>query len=85
MSPYYGANTTAKEEMLVLEDLSLQGYTIYDRLKSIDWPFASAAVIQLAKFHALSMAFEKEYPEEYNSFLINFKSNWLNQVGRWFM
>ncbi|KAF9412776.1 hypothetical protein HW555_008779 [Spodoptera exigua] len=56
ISKYYGSNTEMNEEAMVLEDLTASGYEAYDRFKSIDWPYAQAAVRELAKFHACSWA-----------------------------
>lgn len=61
----YGCNDTYLEEVIVLQDLSKEGFTAYNRLKSIDWEYASKAVEELAKLHALSIAYQKEYPEEF--------------------
>lgn len=57
---YYGSNPKYLEEILVLEDLASEGYTGYNRLKSMDWPYAARAVEELAKLHALSYAFARE-------------------------
>ncbi|CAH0695613.1 unnamed protein product [Spodoptera exigua] len=63
ISKYYGSNTEMNEEAMVLEDLTASGYEAYDRFKSIDWPYAQAAVRELAKFHACSWASAKQDPE----------------------
>ncbi|KAH9639057.1 hypothetical protein HF086_003588 [Spodoptera exigua] len=52
LSKYYGSIIQLNEESMVLEDLVAAGYDTYDRFKSIDWPYAQAAVRELAKFHA---------------------------------
>ncbi|KAG6455944.1 hypothetical protein O3G_MSEX009487 [Manduca sexta] len=65
----YGCSSKLCEEVLVLEDLSAQGFTVYDRMKSVDWDYASKAVEEIAKFHALSVAFENENKEEFNKYL----------------
>ncbi|XP_037302442.1 uncharacterized protein LOC115447225 [Manduca sexta] len=65
----YGCSSKLYEEVLVLEDLSAQGFTVYDRMKSVDWDYASKAVEEIAKFHALSVAFEKENKEEFNEYV----------------
>ncbi|KAM3959427.1 LOW QUALITY PROTEIN: uncharacterized protein ACR2FA_006495 [Aphomia sociella] len=62
---FYGCNPTLYEETIVLEDLIAKGFTTYDRLKSIDWDYASKSVESLAKFHALSLAYSHNNPEEY--------------------
>ncbi|XP_037295302.1 uncharacterized protein LOC119189508 [Manduca sexta] len=49
----YGCSSKLYEEVIVLEDLSAQGFTVYDRMKSVDWDYASKAVEEIAKFHAL--------------------------------
>ncbi|XP_013187132.2 uncharacterized protein LOC106132312 [Amyelois transitella] len=62
---FYGYNPKLYAETLILENLVARGFEVYDRLKSIDWPYAAKAVETLAKFHALSMAYGKENPEIY--------------------
>lgn len=62
---YYGSIRTQKEETIVLEDLSAQGYTMFSRHNSINWEYASKAIEALAKFHALWFAYKKEFSEEY--------------------
>lgn len=61
---FYGYSETYLEEVMVLQDLSVQGFTTYDRLKSIDWDYAAASVEELAKLHSLSIAFTRDYPDE---------------------
>ncbi|XP_061720696.1 uncharacterized protein LOC133527628 [Cydia pomonella] len=62
---YYGCNPKVFEETIVLEDLGARGFGTHDRLESIDWPYAAAAVAELAKFHALSFAYGHDNPEEF--------------------
>ncbi|XP_059046513.1 uncharacterized kinase-like protein D1044.1 [Achroia grisella] len=69
VSKYYGCNTKLFEETVILEDLSAKGYTTYDRFKSIDWDYTAKAMESLAKFHALSIAFSEENPQEYKEFV----------------
>ncbi|XP_053615057.1 uncharacterized protein LOC128677916 [Plodia interpunctella] len=66
---FYGYNPNIYEETIILENLAAQGYVVYDRLKSIDWPYASKAVEIIAKFHALAMAYGEQNPEEYRKLL----------------
>ncbi|XP_063377511.1 uncharacterized protein LOC134664697 [Cydia fagiglandana] len=53
------------DRIIVMENLASKGYEVYDRFKSIDWKYASKSVEALARFHALSLAFKNEYPEEF--------------------
>lgn len=59
---YYGGESVEGRETVVFEDLVSKGYGTYSRFKSIDWEHAASAVETLARFHALSFAFEKEDP-----------------------
>ncbi|XP_068620336.1 uncharacterized protein [Battus philenor] len=63
---FYGCNSEYGKETIITEDLTARGFVSYDRLKSMDWTHATAAVETLARFHALSFAFELEQPEEFN-------------------
>ncbi|XP_059046542.1 uncharacterized protein LOC131842072 [Achroia grisella] len=63
---FYGCNPFEPyAETIVLENLAAKGYTTYDRFKPIDWDYATKAIDSLAKFHALSVAYSEEYPEEF--------------------
>ncbi|CAH0695612.1 unnamed protein product [Spodoptera exigua] len=69
LSKYYGSIIQLNEEAMVLEDLVAAGYETYDRFKSIDWPYAQAAVRELAKLHACAWAYAKKEPEEFEEIL----------------
>uniref|UniRef100_A0A2A4JE13 CHK kinase-like domain-containing protein n=1 Tax=Heliothis virescens TaxID=7102 RepID=A0A2A4JE13_HELVI len=74
---FYGFDDSAQhQETMVLENLLVQGYEPFDRFKSFDWEYASAAVTECAKFHAISFAFQKEDPEEFQKSLGRPKLNW---------
>nr|XP_021192666.2 uncharacterized protein LOC126053426 [Helicoverpa armigera] len=72
----YGFDDTVYQEKLVLENLLTQGYGPFDRFKSVDWAYASAAISECAKLHALSFAFRKENPDEFQKFLDMTKMDW---------
>lgn len=76
---YYGSNVTPLEEMLVLENMAAKGFVTHDRFKSIDWEYASKAVTELAKLHALSIAFQREYPEEFKRIKDKHISDWMSE------
>ncbi|CAB3244328.1 unnamed protein product [Arctia plantaginis] len=71
---YYGCNSVVYEEMLVLEDLTANNWMVYDRFKPITWPYAKAAVTELAKFHSLSFAFSEKEPVEFKEVLERLKT-----------
>nr|XP_034835583.1 uncharacterized protein LOC117992042 [Maniola hyperantus] len=64
---FYSSSEEYLREALVLEDLSTSGYITYDRLKSIDWEYASKCIQNLAKLHALSIAWSIEDPEGFKA------------------
>lgn len=76
MPKFYGCNPKLKEETIVLEDLTAQGYGDYSRFKSIDWKYASKAVEELAKLHALSFAYGHEHPDEFQSLVKELMVDW---------
>lgn len=61
---YYASSEKYMEETMILEDLISQGYNILDRQEPADWEYASKAIEEIAKFHALSLACNQEKPEE---------------------
>ncbi|KAJ8717582.1 hypothetical protein PYW07_005512 [Mythimna separata] len=72
----YGFNHRKYQETVVLENLLAQGYGPNDRFNSYDWAYASAAVTEMAKMHALSFAFSKRNPEEFQKTLKIITVNW---------
>lgn len=67
LSKYYGHESTNNRETLVLENLAASGYESFDRFKTLDWDYASVAISELAKFHALGIAAKEENIEELES------------------
>ncbi|KAJ8715598.1 hypothetical protein PYW07_010080 [Mythimna separata] len=73
---FYGFDPTEYHETLVLENLLAHGYGPHNRLCSVNWEYASSAIGDLAKMHALSFAFSKQYPEEFKKTLASLKLDW---------
>lgn len=69
----YGYSAEKGEETVVMENLVESGYGPFNRMKSLDWAQASACIENLAKFHALSFAFSKHYPEEFEKLTVDLK------------
>ena len=74
----YGHNDIKNQEILILENLLARGYKPFNRFKSYDWEYASTAVKDLAKFHALSFAFGNKDPEEFEKTVATIKIDWAN-------
>lgn len=61
----YASSSENTEECLIMEDLGAQGYRLFDRFQPLTWEYAAKGVEEIAKYHALSLAFRKEFPNEY--------------------
>lgn len=70
---YYGSQENYMEEIMVLQDLSAEGYTMHNRREPVSWDYASNAVATLAKFHALSFSYKKDLPEEFEKYAEDMK------------
>lgn len=62
---FYGCSDEYGKETIIMENLVASGYKPFNRFKSMDWEHACASVEYLAKFHALSFALAKDYPEDF--------------------
>ncbi|XP_049877417.1 uncharacterized protein LOC126374726 [Pectinophora gossypiella] len=62
---YYGCSTKEFQEAVIMENLVARGYGSYSRFEPVDWEHAASTVETLAKFHALSFAYQKEKPEDF--------------------
>ncbi|KOB72279.1 Ecdysteroid 22-kinase [Operophtera brumata] len=69
----FACDLTRGSETLLLEDLTKLGFSAPSRHNSAEWRFAAAAISKLAAFHALSFAFEKHKPEEFQRMADRFK------------
>ncbi|CAB3244348.1 unnamed protein product [Arctia plantaginis] len=79
---FYGCNSTVFEETLVLEDLVEEGYVAFDRFKCFDLKYATSALTELAKMHALSLGYGAYHPGAYIEVIdyVN-KGNWVAHAG----
>ncbi|XP_072943015.1 uncharacterized protein [Epargyreus clarus] len=68
-SKFYGGTAEYMKEVIILEDLVAKGYQSFDRFECMDWEYASKCVSQLARLHALSVAFDKDDPERYSELI----------------
>ncbi|KAJ8716961.1 hypothetical protein PYW08_005360 [Mythimna loreyi] len=73
---FYGFDPSNYQETLVLENLLAHGYGPHDRLRSVNWEYASSAISDLAKMHALSFALKKQNPEEFENVSSFLKLDW---------
>ena len=69
----YGFDASRNQEILILENLLALGYGPHDRFHSYDWEYAYSAVKDMAKMHALSLAFSQKNPEEFEKTLEDLK------------
>lgn len=69
----FACDLTRGSETLLLEDLTKLGFSAPSRHNSAEWRFAAAAIAKLADFHAISFAFEKHNPEEFQRMADLFK------------
>ncbi|KAI5636508.1 ecdysteroid kinase domain-containing protein [Phthorimaea operculella] len=62
---FYGCKTDLYEETVIMQNLTADGFKMHNRLEPVSWEYAASAIKNLAKFHALSFAYQKENPEEF--------------------
>ncbi|KAI5637040.1 ecdysteroid kinase domain-containing protein [Phthorimaea operculella] len=62
---FYGCKTDLYEETLILQNLTAEGFKLHNRRVPVSWEYAASAIENLAEFHALSFAYQKENPEEF--------------------
>ena len=70
------SNVVDKDAIILLENLKVQGYEVGDRFKGLDLETAEVIVDDLAKLHAVCIAFRMKHPEEFkNTFLPHLKKD----------
>ncbi|KAI5636515.1 ecdysteroid kinase domain-containing protein [Phthorimaea operculella] len=61
----YGCKSDNYEETVLLQNMTAEGFKLHDRRQPVSWEYAVSAIENLAKFHALSFAYEKDNPKEF--------------------
>ncbi|XP_077291488.1 uncharacterized protein LOC143914944 [Arctopsyche grandis] len=59
---YYDSIVEPEKEIIVLEDLKVDGYMLYDRQKSFDRQHLEIVMKTLARFHAMSFVLKQKKP-----------------------
>ncbi|XP_061724248.1 uncharacterized protein LOC133530354 [Cydia pomonella] len=67
MPKVYGSSDEYFHETLVMEDLVAEGYAVFDRQHTADLEYMSTGIAVMAQFHALSLAYHQNYPENFAS------------------
>lgn len=55
-----------ENDFIALEDLTFDGYTTTDRAKGLDFNQCKQIMVTLGKFHAISLAFRDQEPNEFD-------------------
>nr|XP_049462801.1 uncharacterized protein LOC125906714 [Anopheles coluzzii] len=63
---YYAKTTLDKmESVIIMEDLRLQAYRMWDKANPVDFEHARLLMVTLGRLHALSFAIKDQQPEEF--------------------
>ncbi|XP_052890998.1 uncharacterized oxidoreductase dhs-27-like [Anopheles moucheti] len=63
---YYAKTTVDKmESVIIMEDLRLQAFRMWDKANPVDFEHARLLMITLGRLHALSFAMKDQQPEEF--------------------
>ncbi|KAJ3658258.1 hypothetical protein Zmor_010010 [Zophobas morio] len=74
-----------ENDFLALSDLTVEGYQRIPRGKALNQPHTSAFLKLLAKFHALSLAFKDQRPEDFENIATTLRENYYHENYRsWF-
>lgn len=65
-----GNDLLDKDGIILLENLKLSGYKVEDRLTGFDKEFAYRILEDLAKFHAVPLAFKIKKPDEFERIIL---------------
>ncbi|KFB41198.1 AGAP013124-PA-like protein [Anopheles sinensis] len=63
-------NEEAEEAVIIMEDLRLDGYRMWDKMVPVNYEHARMTMEQLGRLHAVSMALRRDRPEEFESFKV---------------
>ncbi|KAI5636529.1 ecdysteroid kinase domain-containing protein [Phthorimaea operculella] len=64
---FYGCKTELYKETVIMQNLTAEEFKMHDRREPVSWEYAASAIENLAKIHALSFAYQKENPEEFEN------------------
>ncbi|XP_052869563.1 uncharacterized protein LOC128275189 [Anopheles cruzii] len=63
-------NVEADESVIVMEDLRLQDYRMWDKMKPVNYEHARLMMEQLGRLHAVSLAMKRDQPAVFEQFKV---------------
>ncbi|XP_049537410.1 uncharacterized protein LOC125952148 [Anopheles darlingi] len=63
-------NEAAEESIIIMEDLRLQSYRMWDKMKTVNYEHARLVMEQLGRLHAVSFALKRDRPQEFEQFKV---------------
>ncbi|XP_050086877.1 uncharacterized protein LOC126571973 [Anopheles aquasalis] len=63
-------NEETEESIIIMEDLRLQSYRMWDKMKTVNYEHARLVMEQLGRLHAVSLALKRDKPEEFEHFKV---------------
>uniref|UniRef100_A0A182JLS5 CHK kinase-like domain-containing protein n=1 Tax=Anopheles atroparvus TaxID=41427 RepID=A0A182JLS5_ANOAO len=60
----------AEEAVIIMEDLRLDGYRMWNKLVPVNYEHARLTMEQLGRLHAVSLALKRDRPEEFEQFKV---------------
>ncbi|RZC37693.1 uncharacterized protein BDFB_013993 [Asbolus verrucosus] len=72
----YGTYVGPAMEVLVLENLKVRGYELYDRRQPLTIDHINLIVSEYGKWHAISAAMQDQQPEKFKKLLSGIKNLW---------
>jgi thiamine kinase-like enzyme len=73
----YGTFITENMEVIALENLKMNGYTLWDRKKPLTRAHIDMVVKEYGQFHAISIAMKAQQPETFQKLLQNFEGTFV--------
>uniref|UniRef100_A0A4Y0BSZ1 CHK kinase-like domain-containing protein n=1 Tax=Anopheles funestus TaxID=62324 RepID=A0A4Y0BSZ1_ANOFN len=67
---YAECDEAAEESVIIMDDLRLMDYRMWDKLEPVNYEHARLTMQQLGRLHAVSLALKRDRPEEFEKFKV---------------
>ncbi|XP_050069191.1 uncharacterized protein LOC126557452 [Anopheles maculipalpis] len=68
---YAECDETAEESVIIMEDLRLQDYRMWDKMVPVNYEHVKLTMQSLGRLHAVSLALKRERPQDFEQFKVS--------------
>lgn len=75
----------AESQLILMEDLCARNFKMPDRIQGLNYEQIKAALVELSKFHALSLSYKNQHENDFKKLCTKFEEGiFTNENAEWY-